>query len=192
MERFILTEELLENASSYAPLGVKEDFVNGVVDRCLSVVTVDLNIGENSAMPNLYAEDSFAKSRYLMAALLVLYLGIPKENLTMRGDDPWLLDEGEYDLFAGSHIVNQLERTKGNGAFRDKIFDLLRDYRDLEKKLNTAIYHRLEARNDPMNRMFQKLAMDTSEAALEAQKEAIEDLNRQLEELKRARDEQKE
>lgn len=184
MEKIILTEEQMQKAVSYAPAKVKEAFVDYCCRRCLSTSKIDLGIGENSAMPNMYMEDTFAKSRYLMSALCVLYLGVPRENVSMEGDDLWLMEEAEYDLYAMSHPVNQIERMKSNAELRDKAFDLLRDYRDLEKRLNTAIYNTMTVMNDPINRMFQKLAADTSAEALEEQKKAAEELARQLEELK--------
>ena len=139
-------------------------------------------------MPNMYIEDTFAKSRYLMAALCVLYLGIPSDKLDKESGDDWLMTDAEYDHYAMSHIVNQIERMKSNAELRDKAFDLLRDYRDLEKRLNTAIYNTMAVMNDPINRLFQKLAFDMSPEALEAQKKELERLQQEMEDIKKSRE----
>ena len=83
--------------------------------------------------------------------------------------------------------MNQLERMKGNAELRDKVFDILRDYRDLEKRLSTAVYNAMQVMNDPANRLLQKIQMDTSEQALEAQKKNLDDLMSELEKMKKER-----
>lgn len=67
---------------------------------------------------------------------------------------------------------------KGKGPeLRDKAFDLLADYRDLEKMLKTEIYGMLQAMNDPVSR-FQDLA---------AQSMTPEAVQKTLDDLKEAR-----
>ena len=188
MEKIIITEEQMKNAVTYAPAKVKEEFVEYCCLRCLSTSKIDLGVGDNSAMPNMYIEDTFAKSRYLMTALCVLYLGIPSDKLDKESGDDWLMTDAEYDHYAMSHIVNQIERMKSNAELRDKAFDLLRDYRDLEKRLNTAIYNTMAVMNDPINRLFQKLAFDMSPEALEAQKKELERLQQEMEDIKKSRE----
>ena len=188
MEKIIITEEQMKNAVTYAPAKTKEEFVEYCCRRCLSTSKIDLGVGDNSAMPNMYIEDTFAKSRYLMTALCVLYLGIPADKLDKESGDDWLMTDAEYDHYAISHIVNQIERMKSNAELRDKAFDLLRDYRDLEKRLNTAIYNTMAVMNDPINRLFQKLAFDMSPEALEAQKKELERLQQEMEDIKKSRE----
>ena len=188
MEKIIITEEQMKNAVTYAPAKVKEEFVEYCCRRCLSTSKIDLGVGDNSAMPNMYIEDTFAKSRYLMSALCVLYLGVPLDKIDREKEDEWLMTDAEYDHYAMSHIVNQIERMKSNAELRDKAFDLLRDYRDLEKRLNTAIYNTMAVMNDPINRLFQKLAFDMSPEALEAQKKELERLQQEMEDIKKSRE----
>ena len=84
----------------------------------------------------------------------------------------------DYDRWAGGHIFNQIDRMKGKGPeLRDKAFDLLADYRDLEKMLKTEIYGMLQAMNDPVSR-FQDLA---------AQSMTPEAVQKTLDDLKEAR-----
>lgn len=184
MERIVITEEQMQKAVSYVPIKTKEDFVDNCCGLCIAKTQINLGIGENAGMPDMSIENTFIKSRCLMTALCVLYIGIPISDIKRTGNNPWLMEEDEYDRYAMSHIVNQIERMKGNANLRDKAFDLLRDYRDLEKRLNTSIYNMMAVMNDPINRMFQKLATDISSAALEEQKKSLEELQKQMEALK--------
>ena len=190
MEKIVLTEDSIKKAVSYAPVAMKENFVDHCAMKCLQRVQVNLDVDNDTAMPNMYMEDTFTKSRYLMTALAVLYLGIPMKEVQSEINDAWLMERDEYDRWAMSHVLNQLERMKGKAELRDKVFDLLRDYRDLEKRLSTAIYSALNVMNDPANRFFQKIQMDTSAEALEASKKNLEDLMAEVEKMKAEKEEQ--
>lgn len=183
---FLLTEEMVKNAVSYVPVETKIKFVEDCYLACLNKVNINLDDGENSALPDMWMEDVFRKSKCLTGALLLLYFPFI-EGIEKADGSNWELTSECYDRFAGSNIINQLERFKSNNAVRDKVFDLLRDYFSLEKGLSSAIRSGLAVMNDPINRMFQKLAMDTSQEALEAQKQALADLQEQLEKLKEER-----
>ena len=187
MEFVKITEDIVRKANAYAPIEEKEAFVEHCAQKCRNSVTI--NLGEeadNMAMPYMYTEDVFRKSRYLMGAFLTFYLSFDGDrDLETENGDKWLLTQKCYDLFAESQVMNQLERFKGNAELRDKVFDLLRDYRDLEKKLNTTIYNNLTVMNDPINRMFLKISMDTSEQAMEEQKKNLAELVKEFEELKK-------
>ena len=183
-EKIILTEDSVKNAVSYVPLKTKEEFCDYCSVRCMEKVQITMTDSQGSAMPDMWIENTSAKSRCLMTALLVLYLGYPVKEVEREEGNLWLMTEEMYDTCGMSHIVNQLDRMKGTAAVRDKVFDLLRDYRELEKKLNTAIYSNLSIQNDAANRIFMKLAMDVSAEALEEQKKALEELRQQFDELK--------
>ena len=92
--------------------------------------------------------------------------------------ETYLMSADDYDRWAGGHLFNQIDRMKGKGPeLRDKAFDLLADYRDLEKMLKTEIYGMLQAMNDPVSR-FQDLA---------AQSMTPEAVQKTLDDLKEAR-----
>ena len=190
-KKIILTEDSVKNAVSYVPNKAKDDFCEYCAMRCLQRVNINLTDETGSAMPDMWMENTSAKARYLMSALLVLYLGYPVKEVEREDGDLWLMSEKLYDICGRSHIVNQLDRMKGTAAVRDKVFDMLRDYRDLEKRLNTAIYNSLTIQNDPANRIFMKLAMDMSSEALEAQKKKLDEIRQELEEMKQKKEEQK-
>ena len=181
-ERITITEETINNGVSYALCELKEKFVEDVYMKCLNRVDVNLDDSGNAPMPYMYMENTFLKSRYLMTALAKFYLRMDVET---EDGDMWLMTRNEYDRFGASHVIGQLNRFRNNNPdLKDKVFDLLRDYSDLERKLSNAIRSGLTVMNDPANRIFQKITMDVSEEALASQKEQLEDLKKQFAELK--------
>ena len=181
-EAIIITEKTINDAVSYALCEVKEKFVDDVYMKCLNRVDVNLDDSGNAPMPYMYMENTFLKSRYLMTALAKFYLRMDVET---EDGDIWLMTRNEYDRFGASHVIGQLNRFRNNNPdLKDKVFDLLRDYSDLERRLSNAIRSGLTVMNDPTNRIFQKITMDVSEEALASQKEQLEDLKKQFAELK--------
>lgn len=181
-ERITITEETINNGVSYALCELKEKFVEDVYMKCLNRVDVNLDDSGNAPMPYMYMENTFLKSRYLMTALAKFYLRMDVET---EDEDMWLMTRNEYDRFGASHVIGQLNRFRNNNPdLKDKVFDLLRDYSDLERRLSNAIRSGLTVMNDPANRIFQKITMDVSEESLNAQKEQLEDLKKQFAELK--------
>lgn len=181
-EAIIITEETINNGVSYALCELKEKFVDDVYMKCLNRVDVNLDDSGNAPMPYMYMENTFLKSRYLMTALAKFYLRMDVET---EDGDMWLMTKNEYDRFGASHVIGQLNRFRNNNPdLKDKVFDLLRDYSDLERRLSNAIRGGLTVMNDPTNRIFQKITMDVSEEALASQKEQLEDLKKQFAELK--------
>ena len=181
-ERITITEETINNGVSYALCEVKEKFVEDVYMKCLNRVDVNLDDSGNAPMPYMYMENTFLKSRYLMTALAKFYL---RMDVKTEDGDMWLMTRNEYDRFGASHVIGQLNRFRNNNPdLKDKVFDLLRDYSDLERRLSNAIRSGLTVMNDPANRIFQKITMDVSEEALASQKEQLEDLKKQFAELK--------
>lgn len=177
-ERITITEETINNGVSYALCELKEKFVEDVYMKCLNRVDVNLDDSGNAPMPYMYIENTFLKSRYLMTALAKFYLRIDVET---EDGDMWLMTNNEFDRFGASHVIGQLNRFRNNNNdLKDKVFDLLRDYSDLERRLNFAIRSGLTVMNDPANRIFQKITMDVSEEAL---KSAVDEAKQQMEEL---------
>lgn len=191
MEKIVITELDLERAKAYMPVHAKEEFVDYCYQRCLNKVQINLGGEENAAMPNMYMENTFAKSKYMMSALVSFYLG-RKEELERVDQDEWLMTDRQFDLWSESQVVGQIERLKrkAKSELQDKVYDLLRDYKDLEKRLNTAIYASLGIQNDPINRLLLKLTMDSTPEAFEAQRKALEEVTREFEEYKKAKEAQ--
>lgn len=182
MEKIIITEEAIHNAVSYSLMEMKEKFVEDVYMKCLNRVDVNLDDSGNAPMPYMYMENTFLKSRYLMTALAKLYLRLEVET---EDGGLWLMTRNEFDRFGASHVIGQLNRFRNNNPdLKDKVFDLLRDYSDLERRLSNAIRSGLTVMNDPANRIFQKITMDVSEQSLEAQREQLENLKEEFEKIR--------
>ena len=142
-----LTIKMLEDARDYLPDAVKEAWVTENASKCFDRLAIT---ADGEAVPPMYMPNSSLKARYLMGAFVGLYLGLDfeaenEENLA-------LMSVAEYDRWAGSHIFNQVERMKRFMEIRDKCFDILADYRDLEKRFHAVIGSLLAVQNDSVIR----------------------------------------
>lgn len=183
MKKIVIGEaDLLSRAVSYVPAAVKAELVDACYNRCFTRLNVSMGDEGDTPMPYMYMEDTFLKSRFLMTAFAKLWLR--SEDVETEEGDETLMTVECYDRWAGSHVFGQIERLKGVKACKDKAFDLLKDYKDLERRLSTAVRDALTVMNDPVNRMFQHLQATLSQEALEQQKTRVEDLRRQAEGLR--------
>ena len=57
----------------------------------------------------------------------------------------------QYDFYAGEHIYNQLERYKST-AWKNKAFDILSDFKEFRKFVDTEIFNIRANWNDPVAR----------------------------------------
>lgn len=180
----VLTEEhLRENAAAYIPLGEKEKFIKEVSMRCFDKLEIADENGE--PLPPFYKESPVSKVKYMMAALLKLYLRIGFDTETE--DDPWSITEESFDAAAQSFLFSQLERMKkrtSDRGLQDKIYDLLADYKALEKLLNAECYGLLPAMNDTVSRIQMMMSAQTTPEAMEALMTATEEMKRELDEMK--------
>lgn len=167
-----ITKELLSGARDYIPLAEKEAWAAEIAPRCFDQLSIT---ADNNPMPPMYMVNMGLKSRYLMAALCTMYFGQKIEN-----SDDKLMTEEEYDTWAGSHVFNQMERMKRDSELKFKAFDLMYDYKDLEKRLSTQISSLLAVQNDFVIRMAQDTAsqvkalpevLDTLKALQEAKED---------------------
>ena len=154
-------EKIMQNAESYVPIRKKAEFVKFCAERCFDKLNITATSGNDtlSAMPPMWKENSELKARYMMGGLLKLYL---KQEAQTDENDEWLLTEQEYDRWAAAHLLNQIERMKSNASLRDKCFDLLQDYKTLEKMLNTEVYGLIRVMNDPVSRIIAQIQASTT------------------------------
>ena len=154
-------EKIMQNAESYVPIRKKTEFVHYCAERCFDKLNITAASGNDtlSSMPPMWKENPELKARYMMGGLLKLYL---KQNPQTDENDEWLLTEQEYDRWAEAHILNQIERMKSNASLRDKCFDLLQDYKTLEKMLNTEVYGLIRAMNDSVSRIIAQIQASTT------------------------------
>lgn len=154
-----ITKEILANAMDYMPTEEKQVWADRVASVC--IVSVDMS-GKTEdgnrviAVPPRFEENSMGRTFALAQALAQEYLKLyPKDKVLLEED---------YNEILSSHLVNQIERLKSDKDVRDKAFNLLYDYGELKKMLNTSIYSKLGHLNDPLSRLLVALqAIDPNE-----------------------------
>lgn len=154
--RFELTDEIMENAKTYMPILLKETISADVARVCVREAELIRNPPEDGAeseevtsygLPPVWCESTLNKSRAMLTVLMTFYLKVWDES------HPLLCDIDEYDQMMGSHVINQLERYKST-KYREKAFDILADYKDMEKRLNSCVYAVIREMNDPVTRFM--------------------------------------
>ncbi len=155
-EKFKITPEIMKNANTYISIGMKELIASDLARACVKETYKIKNHEDNSqyqsdyGLSPMYCESPSSKARVMMTVLMSFYLNL-------WGDDKaFLCDISEYDDLASAHVLNQIERFK-SGEYREKAFDLLADYKETEKYLNSAIYSVLRELNDPAKRILDAL-----------------------------------
>lgn len=148
----VLTRDMMNQARDYIPLAEKEAWVAENAPKVFDKLAIT---SDNDPMPPMYMVNTGLKSRYLMAALVRLYFKIAPDE---PNEDEWLISVTEYDAWAGSHVINQLERFKRDAELKTKAYDLILDYKDLEKRFSAQISSLLAVQNDPVIRQAQQSA----------------------------------
>lgn len=190
MDKIQITKENLMRMPDYVPLREKMQFVKEAADLCFDRVELKIDGGLDSMpMPPLYKENTAIKSRVLMAAYAKLYLN----ELCEFEKSPWLMTESDYDRFAASHIMNQIERMKRyDGEVRDKAFDVISDMRDLEKRLNTEIYGLTQVMNEPVTRVIMAVQSQTTPEAVSGALNELKDAQKAFDDYMKSRQKQTE
>lgn len=180
MEKIIITEEAFAGMRDYVPLREKLRFLDEAADGCFDRMELKIAVGADSLpMPPLYKENAGLKARMLMGAFVRLYVGAEFE-----ADErcPWLMSEAEYDRWAGSHVMNQIRRfKKKDGALRDKAYDLLADWAELEQRFGYEVRAMLEVMNEPVSRMMMAAQQQTTPEVLQNLKNEMERAQKELE-----------
>lgn len=181
MEYIEITIDDMKRARTYMPIMQKAEFVNAASVNCFDQLNVNAQYDNESSkpLPHMYKENTFLKSRYLMGALLSYYF---RFDIDMVEGTDWLVAADDYDRYAGGRIFECLQRFKSNAEVRDKAYDILADYKDLESRLNREIHGMLTAMNDPVSRALMALTqsiepdeMQKMLADLDNQQQALQD-----------------
>lgn len=150
--RHEVTREMMEQARDYVPLREKEAWVAENAPKVFDRLSIT---SDNEAMPEMYMVNTGMKSRYLMTALVKMYFGV---GIEADRENEWLMTEAQYDEWAGSHVFNQLERWKRDNGLKFKAYDIMYDYKDLEKRFSAQISSLLSVQNDSVIRNAQYTA----------------------------------
>lgn len=178
-----ISKEQLGLMTTYIPLAAKTEWVSLVSDACMDKVELSFN-GES--MPIMYMESADRKSRFLLGFFLRLYLHYNWEHEKDETPiDEWLVPYDVYDQWMRGHLFAQIEKFKSDKDVKDICFNLLSEYKDVERRLNNEIYGKLQIKNDPVARQIMQQQANMTP-------EAIEQLFDGLKEAQAAYDEYKE
>lgn len=154
MAGIILTESDIEKASTYVPIDAKDRIARIVAAFCVEPT-------EGADGIPIYRENRKLRQMFLMGILAEMYLHrdyhLQKVQLGDNGEEQdvrLLMLQAEYDEWAASHVINQLERLKKDKAKKvsNRVYDLLYDYKAFEGMIFGAVRDELEGRNDPLRR----------------------------------------
>lgn len=182
MNMFEITKEILLKAEDYVPLGEKSAAAQSIAATCLNEISYQLNVGGVPVdVPDYHGRNLAMRERQLLGFLLKRYLGI--EFDPAEGTD-YLLSLDDYDRAARLHPLNALERFKSDPETREKVFDLLRDYKLFGEMVRSAVEDIIAAQNDPVLRYLSAQAGAVTPEALQALTDAEGQLRKQIESLK--------
>lgn len=168
MEYFELTKEMMARAKTYMPIDYKETLARAVAFRCVKPMTQlkwdGIHLSERkegepikddpTSLPDLMEEDMALKMCLLQNVLLSYYFDVEMDEEA----DPYV----QYDFYAGGHLLNQIERFKADRDVKNTAFDLIEDWREFKKMVDTIIYNYKMNANDPLKRIDAMLTVFSS------------------------------
>ena len=166
-DRIIITPEMLEKASDYIPLLERQEMLESIARVCVVKVKMEVKLTgstEPVSMPERYQEHRIMTKMCLMGVLALKYLHVDYD-----GDDRSLqMPANIYDQWAGSHVLNQIEKLKSDKTVGEKAFRILKDYRDFCNDLYREIDILLGHQNDVVYRLMDAMNASIRQSALEA------------------------
>lgn len=182
--KIVITQEIVKKATDYIPLMKKQEMAETIAQKCIVKVLMkytEKGDGTDSVpMPDRYQEYHMYTNLYLMGVLAHEYLHIPYEG---DGTGKEIIDyenlkmpANVYDQWGASHVLNQLEQMKTDRELREKVFDLLNDYKDFRWMLAHEIDILLGHNNDVVTRMMQAIGTSIKEMTADSMQELGEAL----------------
>lgn len=172
MESIVITKEIIERASDYIPLLQKTEMAESIAQECIARVKMsklDKN-GNVQPLPDRYQERQILTNLYLMGVLAHEYLHIHYDGDDAQNEkNPCyhlMMPLNTYDVFAGSHIINQLEKFKAEKECKDKVYNLLYDYRKFQRMVYDEITFATDHQNDIVWRFLEAMEQSMKEVAL--------------------------
>lgn len=184
-----ITEELILKAKNYLPLREKEEIAALIAENSLETVKVNVDDGRDvRPIPSMTREDFSKKARFLMGVLVGKYL-----HSLPDGGKNLLLSEADYDEFAASHIFDQMEKMKRTSGIpqevKTKIYEILSDYREVEKRVNAGIYSLINIQNDVCLRLILMIDAQVTPKTLKSAGTALAETKAALEKFAAAKEE---
>lgn len=175
-----ITPEIIDQACDYIPLMEKQKMAETIGQKCVARVQMTMvgTDGRKKGLPDRFQETQLLTNLYLMGILAKCYLHIPYDgDGDTREDNPYYglqMPLNVYDRFAGSHVMNQLEQLKTDKACKDKIYNILYDYRKLQRMISAEIEMAVEHQNDVVWRFLNVMEMNAQESLLKDMEESAE------------------
>lgn len=180
---FEITKEVMLQAEDYLPLGKKWEIANRIANFCVTSISYRLEVGGIPVdVPDYHGRNTALRERFLLGVLFRFYLGIGFDPV--EGEE-YLVSLDDYDRAAKLHPMNALERFKSDPETREKVFDLLRDYKSFCEMVRAATEDIVAAQNDPVQRYLSAQAAAMTPEALQALTDAEGQLRQQIESLKK-------
>lgn len=173
MDKFIISDEIMQNAKTYLPIADKQEYAETIAKKCVKdLPTADGNLqGEKLlAFPYMKGEDRRLRDMCLLTVFLGEYLHIKIDLLT----------EKDYDYYLNDAVFNQIERFKSNFKLKDKAFDLLYDFKELRKMVEVEINNLISVYNDPLARFVAAIQVFSTP---ENVKKIVKEIQKQQEQL---------
>lgn len=177
MKNFELKKEHIERAKTYMPIQDKVNLSKKIAELCIK----DAEVKEENkifALPPEVVEDLGVKAVLLQNVLLNYYFDI---ELDEKRDG-----YEQYDYFNRKNLLNQIERFKAESDVKNKVYDLLADYKDFKRMVDVEIYNLKTSRNDTLIRILNGISLLAAEKYTddpEYFKKIIEDLSEAIDKL---------
>ena len=149
-----ITEDIILNATLYIPIEKKSALARSFAQDCISKVEIKLSGDDSSSiLPPRFQENPMMKSMYGMMTLLSEYLHMMQKD----EDGNISMDAKSFDEWGEASIMNQLDRMKSskNQEIRNRVYDILDDYREFYRMLGVEISSLLANKNDALSRFMQ-------------------------------------
>lgn len=183
----VITEDTIRNATTYIPIISKVAIARIGAESCVDTIddiyrqTGRKFTGGNNNLPPRWAENTLKKELFVMGVFARYYLKLYADEKEIN------MEANVYDEYAESAVFNQLERLKSKTAdieIKNRIFDMLYDYKQLTKMLGAEINALLSAKNDAASRFFEGMYTQLTPDALQEAGAEMEKLTEELGKLK--------
>lgn len=136
---FEITKDMLKHANTYMPVEMKMILSKQIANMCVVDAATDKENGFS-----VKVEDSMMKNVQCLLVLVDYYLKADVKDKISENN----AFEIHNDIACGNP-VNQMERFKFDPDTKRIAFDILSDYREFKKAVNTEVMNLLTVYNDP-------------------------------------------
>ncbi len=178
---FVITKEMIEKANTYMPIEEKISLSKIIAEKCVDIIPqshknpVSDRANKMLSLPLPEGELPSLKSMLTLSVLLGFYLDIDIDTENKNA-----MTFASYDEYANSHPLNQLDRLKSNAELRDKVYDLVADFKEFKKMVDTEIYNIRTYRNDPLVRLAATVGLYLTKENLAKLKDNLSEMTKQL------------